>query len=214
LPPFDPPPLYAICDQEVCARAGWRVEDFAAACLLGGATLLQLRAKGATGRAMLAAAEAIMRLAGPVGARVIVNDRADIARLAGAHGVHVGQEDLPPAAVRLVCGDHAVVGLSTHTAAQIARGLEAAADYLAIGPVFGTSTKATGREPVGLAGVRAAAALAAARGRPLVAIGGITLDRAPDVMAAGARSLAVIGDLWVGADPAARVRQYLDLLKV
>ncbi len=162
---------------------------------------------------MLDTAEALVRRAEEVGARIIVNDRADIARLAGAHGVHVGQDDLDPAAVRRVTGDAALVGLSTHTAAQVARGLEEPVDYLAIGPVFGTATKATGYGAVGLAGVRAASALAGGH-LSLVAIGGITLDRARDAVAAGAHSLAVVGDMFVGGDPAARVRQYLDLLKV
>ena len=162
---------------------------------------------------MLETAEALVRRAEAVGARVIVNDRADIARLAGAAGVHVGQDDLAPAAVRRLAGDTAIVGLSTHTFAQVTRGLDEPVDYVAIGPVFGTATKATGYSAVGLEGVRVASALAV-RHMSLVAIGGITLERAGDVRAAGAHSLAVIGDMFVGGDPAARVRRYLDLLQV
>lgn len=212
MPVFDPPPLYVICDETVCERAGWRVADYASACMQGGATLLQLRAKQATGRSMLAAAEAMVRRAEEVGARIIVNDRADIAALAGAHGVHVGQEDLGPAAVRRVLGAAALVGLSTHTPEQVARGLGEPVDYLAVGPVFETTTKATGYGAVGVEGVHAAAL--AVRQVSLVAIGGITLDRARDVIAAGAHSLAVVGDLLIHGDPAGRVRQYLDLLRV
>jgi thiamine-phosphate pyrophosphorylase len=163
---------------------------------------------------MLETAEALVRRAEATGARVIVNDRADIAMLAGAAGVHVGQDDLAPAAVRRVTGDAAIVGLSTHTTAQVAGGLDEPVEYLAVGPVFGTATKQTGYDPVGLRRVREAALIASDAGLPLVAIGGITIDRARDVMSAGAHSLAVIGDLFVGGDPEARVRRYLDLLKV
>jgi thiamine-phosphate pyrophosphorylase len=144
---------------------------------------------------------------------VIVNDRVDIARLAGADGVHVGQEDLAPADVRRVAGDRLLVGLSTHTVAQFSDGLASPIDYLAIGPVFTTATKATGYEAVGLQRIRDVSALAAGR-TAIVAIGGITLEDAPSVIAAGARSVAVIGDLLAGGDPAARVRKYLELLKV
>ncbi len=213
MPAADLPPLYVICDQEACEGAGWRLVDFAAACMDGGATLLQIRAKHAAGRTLLAAADAVARRADEVSARVVLNDRADIAVLAGAHGVHVGQEDLAPADVRRVTGDAALVGLSTHTTAQFSDGLRSPIDYLAIGPVFATASKATGYEAVGLERVREVAALAAGR-TPIVAIGGITLECAASVIAAGAQSIAVIGDLLSGGDPAARVRKYLELLKV
>ena len=139
---------------------------------------------------------------------MIVNDRADIARLSGAAGVHVGQDDLTPAQVRAVVGPGAIVGLSTHTADQLDRAVREPIDYLAIGPVFGTDTKATGYDPIGIEAVRRASA--AARGVPLVAIGGITRERARSVLDAGANSVAVITDLLKGRDPAARVREFLD----
>jgi thiamine-phosphate pyrophosphorylase len=199
-----------VCDAEVCGRANWTLVDFAAACLAGGATLLQIRAKGLGGRDFLEAATAIVARASASGATVIVNDRADIARLSGAAGVHVGQDDLTPAQVRAILGPDAIVGLSTHTAEQLDRALREPIDYVAIGPVFGTDTKATGYEPVGVEAVRTAAARSAARGVPLVAIGGITRDRAREVLAAGARSVAVISDLLAGSDPATRVREFLD----
>src|SRR6188768_4187551 len=107
-----PSRLYVICDADACARAGWTLEDFASACLDGGATLLQIRAKQESSSALLAQAEAIVRRAAGYGARIIVNDRADIARLAGAAGVHVGQDDLPPGAIRRIVGSDAVVGWS------------------------------------------------------------------------------------------------------
>jgi thiamine-phosphate pyrophosphorylase len=212
--------LYVVCDAAACARAGWSLFDFAAACLDGGARLLQLRAKDLPSRDLLALADRIVARAHASGAQVIVNDRADIATLSGADGVHVGQDDLAPADVRRVVGHEAIVGFSTHTPAQIDAALLEPLTYVAVGPVFGTTTKETGYAAVGLALVRHAAAVierhtAAAAGRapiPLVAIGGITLDRAPDAIAAGATSVAVISDLLATGDPASRVRAYLDRL--
>jgi len=142
---------------------------------------------------------------------LVVNDRPDIALLAGAAGVHVGQEDLPPKACRVVLGGAAMVGWSTHTHQQVAAALDQPITYLAIGPVYTTQSKATGFDAVGLDGVAAAAHQARAAGCPVVAIGGITLDAAPRVVAAGADAVAVIGDLIV-SDPARRVRQFLDAL--
>jgi thiamine-phosphate pyrophosphorylase len=143
-----------------------------------------------------------------------VNDRADVARLAGADGLHVGQDDLTPRGARAVLGDAAMLGLSTHTHAQIQAAVEEPVSYIAIGPVFGSVTKATGYDAVGLEMVRAAAAgqAAAPAVLPVVAIGGITLERAGDVIAAGAASVAVIGDLLRGGDPERRVGEYVDRL--
>jgi thiamine-phosphate pyrophosphorylase len=160
---------------------------------------------------LLDVAHAIVERARPADAFVVVNDRPDIALLAGAAGVHVGQEDLPPGACRIVLGEAAIVGLSTHTPPQVTAALSEPISYLAIGPVFATESKATGVEPVGLDGVAAATRQARVRGCPVVAIGGITLDRAPRVAAAGADAVAVIGDLIV-PDPAGRVRQFLTAL--
>jgi thiamine-phosphate pyrophosphorylase len=207
-------PLYVICDVDVCARAGWTVEGFAAACLDGGARLLQIRAKHAASRAFFDMCVAVVRRARAYGATVVINDRADIAAIAGAAGAHVGQHDLDVAAVRRLLAPSAIVGLSTHTTAQIDRGLFQPVTYLAIGPVFGTSTKETGYEAVGLAYVRMAARAGAARRVPVVAIGGMTLARAREAIEAGAASVAVITDLLSEGDPASRVRAYLDVLAV
>jgi thiamine-phosphate pyrophosphorylase len=170
-----------------------------------------LRAKTLASGPFLDLVSSVNETARTVDARVIVNDRADLAVLAGAAGVHVGQTDLPPADVRRIVGGEAVVGLSTHTSTQIDDALQQAISYLAIGPVYGTSTKATGYEAVGLNAVRDAVQRAAPRRRPVVAIGGMTLASAPAVIEAGAASVAVIGDLLVG-DPEARARQYLSAL--
>ena len=157
-------------------------------------------------------AAAVVELAHSAGAVAIVNDRADIARLAGADGVHVGQDDLTPSAVRTIVGEAAIVGLSTHTAEQVERAALEPISYLAIGPVFGTRTKATGYDAIGLERVRDAAARARARGLPLVAIGGITLENARSVSDAGAASVAVISDLLAGGAPESRVRAFLQAL--
>jgi len=210
-PLFSPSPLCAICDADACERAGWTLVDFASACLEGGARFLQVRAKRASGRWLLDAATAIVGRADAAGALVVVNDRPDIARLAGATGVHVGQDDLGPAAARTIAGADAIVGLSAHTSDQIDAAVCQPVSYIAIGPVFSTATKATLYAAVGLDRVREAAGKAAARGLPVVAIGGITLDRASEVLEAGARSVAVITDLLSTGDPEARVRAYLAL---
>jgi thiamine-phosphate pyrophosphorylase len=205
-------PLYVICDAEVCARAGWDLVDFAAACLDGGATLFQVRAKAASGAMLLEATEGVLRRAEPFHATVIVNDRADVATIAGAHGIHVGQDDLPPAAVRAVVGSAALVGLSTHTPEQIAAAVGEPVSYLAIGPVFGTATKETGYAAVGLTRVREAADRAHPAAMPVVAIGGITVENAAEVIDAGADSVAVISGLLTSGDPGKTTRAYLERL--
>jgi thiamine-phosphate pyrophosphorylase len=206
------PTLYAILDVEVAARAGWTPRDLARAYLSGGARLLQVRAKALDSGPFLELTHAILEEAGQSGSRVVVNDRADIARLAGAHGVHVGQDDLSPGDVRRIVGEDSIVGLSTHSDSQIGAALAEPISYLAIGPVFSTATKATGYERVGIEAVRQAAARAATAQLPVVAIGGITLATALQVIEAGATSVAVITDL-MGTNPEARVREYLALLQ-
>ena len=198
-----------ILDVEAADRAGLRPIDLAKAFFDGGATLVQLRAKTAASAALLDLARAIVDLAHARRATVIVNDRADIARLAGADGVHVGQDDLVPADVRRVVGGDAIVGLSTHTPDQMDEALREPIDYVAIGPVFGTTSKATGYDAIGLDAVRSAAAVARTAERPLVAIGGITLERAPAVIEAGAACVAVINDLIITGDPQGRTREFL-----
>jgi thiamine-phosphate pyrophosphorylase len=206
------PRLNAIVDVETAARAGWRAIDLAQAFLDGGARFLQLRAKAASGAEFLETAAAIAERAHAAGAALVVNDRADIARLAGADGVHVGQDDLAPRAVRTIVGAAAIVGLSTHTLEQLDAALAEPVSYVAVGPVFGTTTKATGSEAIGLTMVREASRRAGARGLPLVAIGGITLERAVSVIEAGAASVAVISDLLTTGHPERQTRNFLNRL--
>ena len=197
------PPLYAIVDPLTTGRAP---DALAAALLAGGATLLQLRLKDAGARELLAAATAIVPLARRHGALFLVNDRPDVARAAGADGVHLGQEDLPVAAARRVLGPDAIVGVSTHDLDE-ARAAEAAgADYIGVGPIYATDSKAGALPPRGPALVRA---VRAAVRCPLVAIGGITAETAPEVRAAGADAVAMIAALVAAPDPAAAVRAVL-----
>ena len=203
--------LQCIVDVEVAERAGWRPHDLARAYLDGGARFLQLRAKQLSAGLFLDLCDSVVRAAESYGAQVIVNDRIDLARVSGAAGAHVGQDDLPPADARLQLGPGAIVGFSTHSVSQVEAALHEPITYLAVGPVFGTSTKETGYTPVGLELVATAAKLVGDL-VPIVAIGGITLERAPEVVKAGAECVAVIGDLVASGDPSSRVRAYLTAL--
>ena len=203
------PRLYAIVDADACARAGRAPLDAAAAFVAGGVRLLQVRAKALSGGELLRLVEAVAAIARPAGAAVVVNDRVDVAGAAGV-GVHVGQEDLPADLARRLLGPAALVGCSTHTPAQLDAALAAPVSYVAYGPIYATSSKAAPDPVVGLDGLRAAARRTAAAGLPLVAIGGITLDTAPAVIAAGASAVAVIGDLVNGGEPPeARARRFV-----
>jgi thiamine-phosphate pyrophosphorylase len=195
--------LYAIVDPLDTGRSP---EELATAFLRGGARVLQLRLKGATSRELFAAAAAIAPGARAAGALFLVNDRPDVVRAVGADGVHLGQEDLPVAAARRVLGPGPLVGVSTHDVEE-ARAAEAAgADYVGVGPVYATTSKARPPAPRGLALLRA---VRAAVRLPIVAIGGITPETAAAVRAAGADAVAMIGALVRAPDPAAAVRDVL-----
>jgi thiamine-phosphate pyrophosphorylase len=209
---IDFPRLYAILDLDVSAAHGLSPRDLADIWLDAGIRLIQLRAKQLSAGPLLDLADWCARRAAGSDATFIVNDRVDIAKLAGAAGVHVGQQDLSPADARAILGPGAIVGISTHDDAQIEAGVAAPVDYVAIGPAFATATKVNPDPIVGLAGVRRAAAAARPSGLPVVAIGGITIDTAPALIEAGASAVAVIGDLVAG-DPAARAREYLRALR-
>ena len=171
-----------------------------------GVQLIQYRDKRGTARKVFEVSASLVARLGPRGVRVIVNDRADIAAMVGAGGVHVGQEDLPVEDARRVCGKSLWVGVSTHNLEQLRAAGRTSADYIAVGPIFPTSTKENPDPVVGIEFLRAARKIT---GKPLVAIGGITVESAGEVYAAGADSVAVIGDLMLARDPAARAREYL-----
>jgi len=157
----------------------------------GGVTLLQYRNKSGNARQMLKQARELKRCL-PASVKLIMNDRADLCLAAGFDGVHVGQDDLSPEGARAVIGDRLWVGVSTHNTKQLAEADKTSADYLAIGPVFETRSKATPDPVIGLDGVRQAKALTR---KPLVAIGGVTRENCRSVIEAGADAVAVISDL-------------------
>jgi thiamine-phosphate pyrophosphorylase len=185
--------LYLIGDAPTLAR----VIDPA---LAGGVDIVQLRAKGARPSALRPAALAYRDRCWAAGALFVINDDPEFAAAVDADGVHVGQNDMPPAAARAIVGDDCLIGLSTHLPAQI--DAAAGADYIGVGPVFATPTK-PGRAPVGLALVQYAAANAAV---PFFAIGGIDVGNAASLNAAGATRIAVVRAIGDAADPQATAR--------
>ena len=180
-------PVYPIVDAGV-----WGERDpgpVLRALRAAGIRLVQLRGKGMTAGEFLSWAAAGVRGASGSGLRIVVNDRADVALLSGADGVHLGQDDVSPHAARRLLGEDAVIGLSTHTVAEVRAARSEPADYLAIGPVFPTGTKPDAAPVVALSGVREARRLSDG---PLVAIGGIGAERITEVLGAGADAAAVI----------------------
>ena len=206
------PRLYPIVDAGACASFGRAPLDVARAFLAAGAGLLQLRCKSLPSGPFLDLALAVAADVRQANATLIINDRADVAVLSGAHGLHIGQTDLSVADSRTVIGASAILGLSTHTEEQWNTAVRQSVSYIAVGPVFGTGTKDTGYDAVGLEVVARAAAAAAHHDLPLVAIGGITLETAKSVIDAGAASVAVISDLLKG-DPERRCRTFLHALE-
>lgn len=204
--PFSLPKLYPITDTRLTGLShAEQVERLAA----GGATLIQLREKLATPREFYHAALEAMRVARRLGVQIIINDRVDIAMAVEADGVHLGQDDLPPERARQLLGPSRLVGFSTHNLNQALAADSAPIDYLAIGPVFQTSTKEKPDPVVGLDGL---GEIKRGLTKPLVAIGGITLDRAGSVIAAGADSVAVIADLYSAGNITERTREFLTRL--
>ncbi len=200
------PRLYAIVD----AAAFRNVEaltTFAAELIAGGCTVLQYRNKGGNAGEMLRQALALKTTtAGDV--KLIMNDRADLCLAAEFDGVHVGQDDLSPSSVRRIIGQDCWLGFSTHNPQQLQEGDRTPADYLAIGPVFSTSSKDKPDPVVGLEGVRQARELTR---KPLVAIGGITRANAASVIEAGADSVAVISDLL--REPRKSAEEFFSILR-
>lgn len=190
------PFVYPILDAS--SLAGRPAGAVARALVEAGARLLQVRGKDLGSRALSDLVAEVVAAAHAGGALVIVNDRPDVARIAGADGVHVGQDDMPAADVRRLLPWPAIVGLSTHDVSQVRSAPAEVLDYLAIGPVFPTRAKAAPDPVVGLEGVAAARA---ATSLPLVAIGGITRRTAASVAAAGADGVAVISELMAAGDP-------------
>jgi thiamine-phosphate pyrophosphorylase len=208
---FELPHIYPIVDAATVSRLGFSAVDFAGALLEGGARVLQFRHKGFWSREVVAEAAAIAELCREAGAIFVINDRADYAALLNA-GVHLGQEDLLPRDARAVIGARPV-GFSTHSAEQMRAAQDEPVDYVAFGPIFQTGSKERPDPVTGIAGLREARALT---DRPLVAIGGITLENASLCWQAGADSVAVISGLISGTGTSktairARMEEWLSL---
>jgi thiamine-phosphate pyrophosphorylase len=175
-----------------------------------GVRLLQYRNKQVSARELFESSKRLSSLLVPQGVTFVVNDRADVALAAEASGVHVGQEDLGAGAARSVIGVGKLLGVSTHNLYQFKDAAATSADYVAVGPVFSTSTKANPDRVVGIEWIRLLRPLT---DKPIVAIGGITLERAAEVIQAGADSVAVISDILLAPEPGQRARQYIELLE-
>ncbi|HKW34385.1 MAG TPA: thiamine phosphate synthase [Candidatus Acidoferrum sp.] len=175
-----------------------------------GVRLLQYRNKTASSGDLLEISKRLSAELSPRGVTFIVNDRADVAALAGASGVHVGQEDLGAEEARTVVGRSRLVGVSTHNREQFEQAVATSADYIAMGPIFSTSTKENPDPVVGVEFIREMRLLT---DKPLVAIGGMTLERAVGLVQAGADSVAVISDILRAPKPEERAREYLEVLE-
>jgi len=200
------PRVYPIVDTASLERIEMDPADFAEALLEGGARILQFRHKGDYTRAAWDSASRIAGLCANAQAGFIVNDRADVALMLDA-GVHVGQQDLRPADARSVLGPARWIGYSTHNEAQLLAGGGEPVHYLAFGPVFETRSK---EQPDPTVGIAALARLRTLTSKPLVAIGGITLETAAEVLAAGADSVAIIGGFVPATPDRADVRERME----
>lgn len=198
------PSLYAILDATPTQPTD-SLLSIAQKLAAAGVQLIQVRAKHIPPRQFQEMFRALIAAAPPT-VRIIINDRPDIASIAKAAGVHVGQEDLPVEAARKICPIPQWVGISTHNLEQLRVAADTSADYIAVGPIYPTHTKEDPDPVVGLDLIRAARKLTR---KPLVAIGGITIKSAGEVFRAGADSVAVISDLLNAPDQAQRAREYL-----
>jgi len=201
------PRLYVILDAALITSPE---RDCAQSLVEAGVRLLQYRNKSAPTRHYLDSSRALAEMLCPKGVSFFVNDRSDVAFLAGASGVHVGQDDLDAEQARRVVGSDKLVGVSTHNLEQFEHAAASSADYIAVGPVFSTSSKANLDPVVGVDFIRRVRSLT---DKPIVAIGGITLERAAAVIEAGADSVAVISGILSAPNPAQRARQYLGTLE-
>jgi thiamine-phosphate pyrophosphorylase len=200
------PPLYAILDAAP-AQPTDSLVSLTRNLADAGVQLIQLRAKHLSARQFQEIATSLI-VAAPKNARIIINDRPDIASITHAAGVHVGQEDLPVEAARKLCPTPRWVGISTHNLDQLKAADRTSADYIAVGPIYPTTTKENPDPVVGLDLVRAARKLTR---KPIVAIGGITINSATAVFQAGADSIAIISDMRNAPDPSQRAREYLSV---
>jgi thiamine-phosphate pyrophosphorylase len=189
------------------ATGGRSLLDVMTAAMAGGARLFQYRDKAASMREVYDQVIRLRQAASEAGAIFVVNDRCDLALAVDAHGVHLGQDDLPLALARSIMGKEKLIGISTHRAEQVIAATEGGADYLGFGPIYETGTKPDHEPVVGTEGLRRIRSLTSL---PIFAIGGITLERIEGVMEAGANGIAVISALAGAPDIASTVRTFLE----
>jgi thiamine-phosphate pyrophosphorylase len=205
------PLVYAIIDAEVLRARGRDTNEVASALRVAGVRLLQYRDKQGSDEDVLRAASLIAEVFKDSGATLLLNDRVHLVERADWHGVHIGQGDMPPAEARSLLGPKRILGLSTHNDEQVRQADRSAVDYIAIGPIFATSTKEDLDPVVGLDGLRHARELTR---KPVVAIGGITRENARSVIDAGADSVAVISALFSSNEPTEKIaRDFLERLR-
>jgi thiamine-phosphate pyrophosphorylase len=204
------PRLYPITDRRLSGLS--HAEQVARLCE-GGARVVQLREKHLCAREFYGEASEALRVARGRGAKLIINDRADVALALGADGVHLGQDDMPPEAARALLGEAAIVGFSTHNVGQAIAAARLPLDYIAVGPIFETASKEEPDPAVGLEGLRRVREAVGGSVR-LVAIGGVTRENAHAVLASGADSLAVISAVLTDTNPEEITRLTRDFLAV
>lgn len=200
------PRVHLITDLPLLDRAAL---DRVVALVEAGVDAVQVRAKQATARELVAWTRSLVAAVGPLGAAVLVNDRIDLALAAGADGVHLGLDDLSVADARALAPSGFLVGATCRGSEHAREARAAGADYAGVGPVHATTTKAGLPAPIGLEPLRAAA-----RVLPVIAIGGLTAAHVPDVMAAGAHGVAVVSAVWSAEDPPAAAKEIVDLVHV
>jgi thiamine-phosphate pyrophosphorylase len=199
--------VYLVTDRELCGSRG-TLETVRRA-IAAGATIVQMRDPFAKTRVLVEEARALAALLRPAGVPFIVNDRVDVAIAAEADGVHLGQSDMSVGDARALVGPQPIVGLSITSMADLEASDLAGVDYLGVGPVFATATKADAAPAMGLAGL---AAVRAACGLPIVAIGGIAVDNAAEVIAAGADGVAVVSAICAAPDAGQATRELADIV--
>ncbi|HSS22591.1 MAG TPA: thiamine phosphate synthase [Pyrinomonadaceae bacterium] len=191
--------LYPITDKRISGLSHAEQVEYLCDC---GATVIQLREKVQSSKEFFVDAKVALEIARARGVRLIINDRLDIALALGADGVHLGHDDLPPAAARGLLGPHAIIGFSTHNLRQAGLATYLPVDYIAIGPIFSTATKTSSNPPLGLDVIPSVKEVIG--NIPLVAIGGITFESVPSVLERGANACSLISDLWDGSSRTAR----------
>jgi thiamine-phosphate pyrophosphorylase len=194
--------VYLVTDRPLCA--GRDLVEVVRAALAGGASIIQLREKHADTREFVELARAMRAVCDEYDAPLLINDRVDVALACGAAGVHVGQSDMAPADVRAIVGPDAIVGLSTDTPEQVVAAQSLDIDYIGIGPVYATATKADAGEALGLAGFRRALELSRL---PVVAIGAVTAATTAELIRVGAAGVAVVSAICAAESPEAATRE-------